>query len=510
MDHASGRANVSEGLYKIMKKNIIKVFCLLLSAFVLLGAVSCNPTRKENTGISQSSAPIDVDSSAEAADASASPFDPAQTQPSGSQAPQSDLPSETPNGFVPDTDDPTASAQTDRPSGNTDEPTQSHGAGETPTQGITGAPVVPTPALTSGATSQPTPTPKPTPTPTPKPTPTSAPMPSTHPYPTDPTEIAYAEAGKRLMRTLKSMPGYEKLDIRARRGFDYLIVINKAAYKNTVTVFCVDEEGNYTRPYLSMVCSAGNNTPLGVFNTMNRYSWHTLIGPCFGQYCTRIVGGVLFHSVPYTTCHKYDLKYTYYNKLGNLASAGCIRLPCNDAKWIYDNCPLGTTVVIYSDSSSAGPLGQPTPMRLDKDDIRRFWDPTDPDRANPWGDRYKAGYTIRSQIAQADYDYAMAHGLWDGSINKPEAPTPLPEISPTPALTDTPAPTSAPTDTPAPATPTPTPGPTPTPTPGPTPTPTPEPTPTPAPTLTPRPTATPAPPLTIAPATPPVKPTPAP
>ena len=72
-----------------------------------------------------------------------------------------------------------------------------------------------------------------------------------------------------------------------------------------------------------------------------------------------------------------------YNKLGRLASLGCVRLPCNDAKWIYDNCPIGTQVVIYSDSSSAGPMGQPTPLRLDVNDIfMRGWDPTDPDRYN--------------------------------------------------------------------------------------------------------------------------------
>ena len=32
--------------------------------------------------------------------------------------------------------------------------------------------------------------------------------------------------------------------------------------------------------------------------------------------------------------------------LGRKASHGCIRLKIDDAKWIYDNCPYGTTVVI--------------------------------------------------------------------------------------------------------------------------------------------------------------------
>ncbi|MBQ7060988.1 MAG: L,D-transpeptidase family protein, partial [Clostridia bacterium] len=273
------------------------------------------------------------------------------------------------------------------------------------------------------------PTEVPTPTPTPAPTPTLAPRPEGHPYPTDPTEIRYAEAGKALMRQLQSMQLYSNLNINARRGYPYLIAINTAQYRCTVTVYCVDEEGKYTRPYLAIVCSTGRvydnySTPLGVFNTRAKYSWHTLVGPCYGQYCTRITDNVLFHSVPYYTMHKYDLEYRQYNRLGNQASMGCVRIPCNDAKWIFDNCPVGTTVVIYSDSSSAGPMGQPTPMRLDVDDLfMRGWDPTDPDRYNPWGDDYKAGYTIRSQIAQADYEYAIAHGTWNGTINHPEAPT---------------------------------------------------------------------------------------
>ena len=324
-----------------------------------------------------------------------------------------------------------------------------------------------------------------------------------NPYPTDPTEIRYAEAGKRLMNKLKSMPEYENLNLRVRRGYPYLIAINKAQYINTVTVYCADENGNYTRPYLAIVCSAGNATPLGIFNTTARYSWHTLVGPCYGQYCTRIYEGFLFHSVPYYTLHKYDLEYKQYNKLGRLASKGCVRLPCNDAKWIFDNCRVGTTVVIYSDSSSAGPMGQPTPLRLDVNDIfMRGWDPTDPDRYNPWGDEYKAGYTIRSILAQTDYEYAMAHHLWDGSINRPEQPTPTPDLpatpTPTPVPSETPTPTPEPSETPTPIpseTPTPTPEPTPTPTPTPEPaTPTPPPEegrPTPEPT-TPEPTEPPA------------------
>ena len=54
-----------------------------------------------------------------------------------------------------------------------------------------------------------------------------------------------------------------------------------------------------------------------------------------------------------------------------------------DAKWIYDNCPVGTKVTIY-DSKDPGPLGKPTPIRIDVNSPYRGWDPTDPNPRNPW------------------------------------------------------------------------------------------------------------------------------
>ena len=115
-----------------------------------------------------------------------------------------------------------------------------------------------------------------TPVPTPTPVPTAVPSPSRNPYPSDdPVEAKYADAGKKFMRKLKKTEGYEDLDIKGKYGYPYLICINRAG--NTVTVYCIDEEGNYTRPYLSMVCSAGYATPRGIFKTKERYSWHTLM-----------------------------------------------------------------------------------------------------------------------------------------------------------------------------------------------------------------------------------------
>lgn len=162
----------------------------------------------------------------------------------------------------------------------------------------------------------------------------------------------------------------------------YYIKINRA--KNFVSVYALDKNNEYTVNTKNFICSTGKDTPDGTFNTSNKYLWRALFGNVFGQYATRITGHILFHSVPYYTQNKNDLEYPEYGKLGTTASMGCIRLTAADAKWIYDNCPSGTTVKIYNDPSEAMPNYEKPPV-LDLTDVkRRGWDPTDPDINNPW------------------------------------------------------------------------------------------------------------------------------
>ncbi|MBC8544355.1 L,D-transpeptidase family protein [Bianquea renquensis] len=158
----------------------------------------------------------------------------------------------------------------------------------------------------------------------------------------------------------------------------YIIKVNKKM--NCVTIYGLDEKDEYTIPVKAMVCSTGSATPLGTFKTSDRYRWKILDGDVWGQYSTRITGHILFHSVPYKEKDNTTLKWNYYNKLGSTASAGCVRLTTIDAKWILDNCPKGTTVIIYNDSNP-GPLGKPSALKLPSG---TGWDPTDPDPANPW------------------------------------------------------------------------------------------------------------------------------
>ena len=67
---------------------------------------------------------------------------------------------------------------------------------------------------------------------------------------------------------------------------------------------------------------------------------------CYAQYAWRIQGGILFHSVTYSRPNENSGGSTW--SLGRAESHGCVRLTVSDAKWIYDNCPMGTTVVVQA------------------------------------------------------------------------------------------------------------------------------------------------------------------
>lgn len=155
----------------------------------------------------------------------------------------------------------------------------------------------------------------------------------------------------------------------------YMAKINRTTC--TVTMYAKDGANGFIIPVKAFTCSVGlpqTPTPTGTFRTSVKYRWHELMGPSYGQYCTRIVGGILFHSVAGYNYTSYNLPASEYNKLGQPASHGCVRLNVRDAKWIYDNCGLGMTVVIY-DSSYPGPLGKPATIKIP---ASQNWDPTDP------------------------------------------------------------------------------------------------------------------------------------
>ena len=172
-------------------------------------------------------------------------------------------------------------------------------------------------------------------------------------------------------------------DTKGIKDQPYLVAVNCS--QNVVTVYEKDAAGNYTVPVKAFICSAASNTPEGYYRTLERMRWQQLYDDAYGQYAIRIINHFLFHSVPYFKQDPASLEYEEYNKLGEMASQGCVRLQVADVKWLFDNTPNGFPTVIYRDDASPGPLGKPTYDPIDtSDEVKRNWDPTDPDPANPW------------------------------------------------------------------------------------------------------------------------------
>ena len=124
---------------------------------------------------------------------------------------------------------------------------------------------------------------------------------------------------------------------------NYMIFINK----NEHHVYILEGfRGNWKR-VKDFACGDGaayTPTPLGVFEIGDRvYYFDSGSVRCF--YATRIHGGVMFHSTLYaqTSSPRYEVD----GRVGLALSHGCVRCKIQNAKWIYDNIPAGTTCVVF-------------------------------------------------------------------------------------------------------------------------------------------------------------------
>ncbi len=119
-----------------------------------------------------------------------------------------------------------------------------------------------------------------------------------------------------------------------------------------VYVYTHDDKDEYTIEVKKFICSTGLNdtpTPKGTFtNTGPGARWHYFKKfECWAQYAYYINGDIMFHSVLYDEQDVNTLRKGSVSALGSKASHGCVRLKVEDAKWIYENCKAGTTVIVY-------------------------------------------------------------------------------------------------------------------------------------------------------------------
>ncbi len=162
----------------------------------------------------------------------------------------------------------------------------------------------------------------------------------------------------------------------------FLLRINKQM--NCTTVYAPDGANGYIIPVKSFLCSTGDDTPLGSFRCPEKYRWHEMVHGVYCQYLLRLGPGlhILLHSDLFDAPNNATLSPETYNYMGIANSAGCIRFVTAEARWLYEHCPVGTTIEVYN-SPVPGPYERPCVEYFISD--QQTWDPTDIDAVAVYG-----------------------------------------------------------------------------------------------------------------------------
>ena len=124
----------------------------------------------------------------------------------------------------------------------------------------------------------------------------------------------------------------------------YLVLVSYS--KHRVRVYS-GKKNNWKR-IKDFSCTMGaksTRTPRGEYTIKNKGKYFNTgsRGRCW--YWTQFYGNYLFHSVIFNRNSKPN--HVIDGRLGISASHGCIRLKLANAKWVYNNVPRKTKVVIY-------------------------------------------------------------------------------------------------------------------------------------------------------------------
>lgn len=147
-----------------------------------------------------------------------------------------------------------------------------------------------------------------------------------------------------LSYSLQRIPPEQEMMYLKANGYSsstgYLILVNCSAHK--VGIF-QGFQGNWNCVKFWDCTDGAPSTPTvrGEFTVGDRGHYFDAYG-CRQYWWTQFYRGYLFHSVIYTKQGQL-----VDGRLGQSLSHGCIRLNIDDAKWIYDNIPSGTKVVVY-------------------------------------------------------------------------------------------------------------------------------------------------------------------
>ena len=183
----------------------------------------------------------------------------------------------------------------------------------------------------------------------------------------------YFDSEHRLVQNVDSIIGHQS---------SYYVTVNHAT--QTVMIYAQETPGGpYNIPVRAMVCStarAGYDNIEGTYPIRRGSYWGVLGNDgswVYGQYTCQISGNYLFHSCWYHENGNRDsLSVSQYNRLGNPASHGCIRLCVADARWIYENCANTSNVYLFT-SNEPAPFDRPQPVPAIRINGDYGHDPTD-------------------------------------------------------------------------------------------------------------------------------------
>ena len=164
---------------------------------------------------------------------------------------------------------------------------------------------------------------------------------TTHVYITNDGKSNFA--GSMNYSLQKVQQGLYEMNVRANMYSSptgYLALVNRSTHK--VAIY-QGRQGSWTNVKYWDCADGKASTPTvtGVFHVASRgYYFDSGASRCY--WWTQFYGNYLFHSVLYN--HSGQLTD---GRVGIALSHGCVRLKIENAKWIYDNIPRGTTVVVY-------------------------------------------------------------------------------------------------------------------------------------------------------------------
>lgn len=161
-------------------------------------------------------------------------------------------------------------------------------------------------------------------------------------------------------------------------SFGYVYV-----YLKSQVVVAYDKDGGIRRAFVCSSGKAATPTNTGEYVIRSKYRWRLMIGNCYTQYASSFSTSYLFHSIPYNRRNAATMSNTAYDKLGTPASSGCVRLCFRDAKWIYDNCTIGSPVMVVDETVPPNIATQPI---IPRNTAAAYsgWDPTDDAIQNPY------------------------------------------------------------------------------------------------------------------------------